>query len=178
MSLLRKAKNQAFQPQSELAADASQLEPLTGKQFELGAKVSLMDERLNGQVAIYRLDDENRAEDDLENPDFFVASGEARTRGLEFSLTGSPLDGLDLALGYAYVDTDLDSDPTPEHSATAFAKYTFQDGTLRGWYTGLGIRSISSFESVAGEVTKPGVDLEPTVGPHRLDIGNTGGDCL
>lgn len=144
--------SEIFQAQSELATGGSQLAPLTGKQVELGVKVSMLDGRLNGQAAVYRLDDENRAVEDPDNPGFFLARGDATTKGFEASLTGSPMPGLDLALGYAYVDTELQTDPTSAHNLTATARYTFQSGALRDGYLGASVRAASDFESTVGDV--------------------------
>lgn len=139
--------SEIFQAQSELSSGGSQLAPLTGKQVEAGIKMVMLDGRLTGQAAVYNLDDENRAIEDPNNPGFFIARGDANTQGFETSLTGSPTPGLDLALGYAYVDTELQTDPTSEHNFTAFARYTVQQGALADWYLGAGARAASDFES-------------------------------
>ncbi|MDF1790431.1 MAG: TonB-dependent siderophore receptor [Thalassobaculaceae bacterium] len=145
--------SEIFQPQSEQASDGSQLDPVIGRQVEVGAKGSFLNGRLNAQVAVFWLEDENRAEDDPNNTGFYVASGEAETKGFETYLSGSPYPGIDLTAGYAYVETDLTTDPTPEHSLAAFAKYTFLDGPLQDAYLGAGMQAVSGFSSDSSGTT-------------------------
>lgn len=134
-----------FQPQTELQSDGSVVEPRIGTQYEIGAKASLNNGRLNAQASAYIIDDDNRAAPDPANIGFFVPTGEARTRGYELAVVGSPLPGWEISTGYAYVDTELTNDPTPRHSAVAFAKYTFEGGTLDGFSLGGGVRAVSDF---------------------------------
>lgn len=144
--------SEIFQPQSEQAADGSQLDPVIGRQVEVGAKASFLDGALNAQTAVFWLEDENRAEDDTANVGSFTASGEAETKGFEVNVSGSPYPGVDLIAGYSYVTTDLDTDPTPEHSLVGFAKYTFLDGPLQDAYLGAGVQAVSGFKSQASGV--------------------------
>lgn len=144
--------SEIFQPQSEQAADGSQLDPVIGRQVEVGAKASFLDGALNAQTAVFWLEDENRAEDDTANVGSFTASGEAETKGFEVNVSGSPYPGVDLIAGYSYVTTDLDTDPTPKHSLVGFAKYTFLDGPLQDAYLGAGVQAVSGFKSQASGV--------------------------
>jgi len=150
--------SEIFQPQSEQAADGSQLDPVIGRQAEVGTKVSLFDGALSGHASVFWLQDENRAEDDPNNVGSSIAAGEEETKGLELYLAGSPYPGLQLTAGYAYVDTGLDDDPTPPHSAVAWAKYTFLEGPLENFYVGAGLQAVSGFESSGSgiDVKAPG----------------------
>lgn len=140
--------SEIFQPQSEQRADGSQLEPVVGRQVELGLKATLGG--LDAQASIYWLKDENRAESDPDNPGAFLASGEAETRGFEATISGRPTPNIDLTAGYAYVDTELETDPTSEHNLTAWAKYSFTQGRLHGLYAGAGLRAASEFDAMSG----------------------------
>ncbi|WP_078120142.1 TonB-dependent siderophore receptor [Thiosocius teredinicola] len=140
--------SEIFQPQSEQEADGSQLEPVIGQQVELGVKAEF--NGLNAQAAVYWLEDENRAEDDPNNPGAFLASGEADTTGFEASIGGEVMPGLDIVAGYAYVDTELESDPTSDHNVSLWAKYRFSGGDLNGLYIGGGVRYASSFDIESG----------------------------
>lgn len=139
-----------FQPQTELAADGTNLEPRQGRQVELGVKSEFFDGALNTQASVYVIDDENRALDDPDNVGFFVASGEAQTRGAELLVSGSPYPGFEIFGGYAYVDTELTNDPTPAHNFSLFGKYTFDDGRLDGVALGAGVRAFSGFDNLDG----------------------------
>jgi iron complex outermembrane recepter protein len=70
---------------------------------EGGLKFALMDGNLQGNVAIFRQDQENMLSGDAVNPGFSVAIGEARSRGLEFDLAGQ-VANYNLHFSYAYID--------------------------------------------------------------------------
>jgi outer-membrane receptor for ferric coprogen and ferric-rhodotorulic acid len=140
--------SEIFQPQSETKSDGSQLQPIIGKQIEVGLKASFLDDKLNGQIATYLLDDEHRATTDPTNTNFSIESGELSTYGFEAGISGKLTRNIDIATGYSYVDTDLTTDPTPEHNFTAFGKYTFHEGTVRGLSAGLGVIAASNFSTL------------------------------
>ncbi|WP_193171733.1 TonB-dependent siderophore receptor [Nisaea nitritireducens] len=144
--------SEIFQPQSEQKADGSQVEPVRGRQIEIGTKVSLFDGFLNGQASVYWLQDENRAISDPDNTGSFIASQEEDTHGFELSVSGSPYPGLELSAGYSYVDTDLETDPTPAHSGVVWGRYTFLDGALENLYIGAGVQAVGEFEAVSNGV--------------------------
>ena len=144
--------SEIFQPQTEQRADGSQLDPIVGRQLEVGAKASLFDGGVNAQVAAFWLRNENRAEVDTVNTGAFLDSGETETRGVEVLFAGSPYPGVDITAGYSFVETELKTDPTPEHSFTVWGKYTVTSGLLQGLYVGTGVRAVSSFESLDGDI--------------------------
>ncbi|ALO47542.1 TonB-dependent receptor for ferrichrome transport [Pseudohongiella spirulinae] len=72
---------------------------------EVGVKFELLNGGLQGNVALFRQNQENMLSGDAQNPGFSVAVGEARSRGLEFDLAGSH-EGYDLHFSYAYVDAE------------------------------------------------------------------------
>jgi iron complex outermembrane receptor protein len=47
------------------------------------------------------------------NTNAVLPVGEIRNRGLEIDLTGSPLPGWNVALNYAYLDSEIREDPNP-----------------------------------------------------------------
>lgn len=144
--------SEIFQPQNEQRADGSQLEPVRGRQIEVGTKVSLFDGFLNGQASVYWLQDENRAVSDPNNAGSFIASQEEDTHGFELSIAGSPYPGFELSAGYSYVDTDLETDPTPAHSGVVWGRYTILDGALENLYIGAGVQAVGEFEAVSNGV--------------------------
>lgn len=140
-----------FQPQAEQTATGAQLDPIVGRQVEFGVKGDVF-ENVNVQAAYFWLQDKNQAEADPINPGAFTASGEAITQGFEASAVGEVMDGLSVSLGYAYVATQLDTDPTPKNNVVLWGKYTLQEGPLEGVYLGLGMRAASGFYNQAGAV--------------------------
>ena len=124
-------------------------------QVEVGGKGSFFGGDLNAQAAVFWLQDKNRAVSDPNTTGAFLAAGEAETTGFESYVAGSPYPGVDLSAGYSFVDTELESDPSPAHSLTTSAKYTFQSGVLQDFYVGGGMRAVSASDIVSG-----GVEIE------------------
>jgi outer membrane receptor for ferric coprogen and ferric-rhodotorulic acid len=159
--------SEIFQAQTELDGGGAQLDPVIGRQVEFGSKAAFLDGMLSAQIAGYYLRDENRAEEDPDNIGSFIEGDSRDTYGFEATLAGRPYKGVDITLGYSYVDTDLDTDPTPPHSATAFGRYTFESGPLEGFFFGLGARGVTGFDSNSGDISidAPGyVILDGTLG--------------
>jgi outer membrane receptor for ferric coprogen and ferric-rhodotorulic acid len=142
-----------FQPQTELQIDGSNVKPRQGDQMEAGVKSELFDGALTAQASVFRIHDANRAIEDPDNFGFYVGSGEADTNGVEFSVAGSPFEGFEVIAGYAFHETELTTDPTPEQVLTIFGKYSFADGALEGLSLGAGMRAFNGFDSESGGVT-------------------------
>lgn len=143
-----------FQPQVEQRADGSQLDPVVGRQFEIGVKGSYNGGRLTAQVAAFLIEDENRAVADAANTGFFVDSGEATSKGIEAMLQGEIAENWMISGGYTYVDTDLADNPVSPHNLTLWGKYTVPEHQkMGGLELGLGLRAASSFKAVSGGTT-------------------------
>ncbi len=147
-----------FKPQSNTTSDGEFLDPRTGKQYEVGLKGEFMDDKLLAHVALFRIDDENRAMTDPSDSNFSIAAGKVRSQGLETEISGSPLEGWEISAGYAYTFTEyLEADSgtqgntfaayTPKHSANVWARYTFPEGDLSGLSLAGGGNWRSSFHS-------------------------------
>ncbi|MFJ3461923.1 TonB-dependent siderophore receptor [Achromobacter spanius] len=152
-----------FSPQTVTDANGQPLDARTGKQFEIGLKGEFLDKRLNGHVALFRMDDENRAMTDPDNPLFSMAAGKMRNQGFEAEISGSPAPGWDITAGYAYTTTktlkgteDQKSQQyvfiTPRHTFNLWTKYSFASGPMDGWSLGAGVRSVSSMYRLNGPV--------------------------
>lgn len=152
-----------FSPQTVTDANGQPLDARTGKQFEIGLKGEFLDKRLNGHVALFRMDDENRAMTDPDNPLFSMAAGKMRNQGFEAEISGSPAPGWDITAGYAYTTTktlkgteDQKSQQyvfiTPRHTVNLWTKYSFASGPMEGWSLGAGVRSVSSMYRLNGPV--------------------------
>lgn len=79
--------------------------PNESSSVEAGLKFDVLDGNLQGNVAVFRQDQENMLSGDAVNPGFSVAIGEARSTGLEFDLAGS-INDYDFMVSYAYVDAE------------------------------------------------------------------------
>jgi iron complex outermembrane recepter protein len=79
-------------------------DPETSRSAEIGAKLSLLDGRLSGTVALFNLTKDNVLAADPANPGFSVPIGRARSRGLEVDVNGKLPGDIDLLFSYAFVD--------------------------------------------------------------------------
>lgn len=98
-----------FKPQAfNFDASNRQLDPLTGKSMEVGAKGEYWDGKLNTSIALFQLKQENVAELDpsgatLPNGSVaYVAVPGVTTRGIELEVSGELLPGWQLHAGYTY----------------------------------------------------------------------------
>lgn len=128
-----------FVPQSERNISGSVLKPIIGSNYEMGIKGELFDGRVNTSLAVFRLDQENRATQDLASgfacDDWYcsTASGKVRSQGIEAEISGEVLTGLQLFAGYTYNTTKYLDDPesegkvfstwTPKHMLRVWSDY-------------------------------------------------------
>ena len=96
---------------ANIGADASGnvFEPETSKSIEAGVKLSALGGRVNGTLAVYQLEKSNVLATDTLNPGFSVAIGKARSRGVEFDLTGKLPGDVELLMSYAYTNAEARS---------------------------------------------------------------------
>lgn len=136
-----------FNPQSKKDAGGGMVKPVEGKNYEIGLKGEYFDGALNTSVAVFRVDQENRAVsvigadrlncDDPNN--CYEASGEIRSQGVEFEVQGSVLPNWEVGAGYTYARTHYLKDASnpqnenqqfdtdmPEHLFKVTTSYRFQ----------------------------------------------------
>ncbi|XEG75502.1 TonB-dependent siderophore receptor [Pseudomonas sp. abacavir_1] len=110
-----------FKPQDTLDATGNVLTPITGKNYEIGLKGEHFGGALNSQIALFQVDQENRATDDTSspnpcpaNPSSFDycqrASGKVRSQGVDMELSGELSQGWQAMVGYTYVDAKYKHD--------------------------------------------------------------------
>lgn len=143
-------------PQEAVNSAEEFLEPREGRQIEVGVKQTLFGGAALATLAVFDIEDSNRAvaDPDDDTGDYSVASGKVRSRGFEAEPTGRVTEKLDVILGYAYLDTKFDSDPEAEgqvfgpralrNSGRIWGKYSFADGRLAGLSLGGGLRAQSA----------------------------------
>jgi outer membrane receptor for ferric coprogen and ferric-rhodotorulic acid len=155
-----------FQPQTDLTEDKQTIKPIVGSNYELGLKGELLDGRVNTSFAIFRIDQENRAQYD-EN-DFATAGGEVRAEGFEAEISGEVLSDLQLFAGYTYTSTTYLKDNAEEGST--FNSYTprhmlrlWADYQLPGDWRAVSVGAGGSIQSEnwnsnfgAGDIVQPG----------------------
>ncbi len=137
--------NSSFIPEFRRQPDGTTLDPEEGNQKELGLRFSLVDNRVQGLVSVYEILQQNVAQPDptRTDDDWFIQIDGIRSRGFEFNLNARFTDSWSVMGGYAYNDsrdqrTGVRSMYAPYHMITAFNKYSFRRGVLRGLDVSLG----------------------------------------
>jgi iron complex outermembrane recepter protein len=143
--------SQSFTPNTGVTTvSGAGLQPKRGQGYEIGVKSDLIDGKLFATLAYFDISKQNVPLTDPDNPLFSIASGEQRSRGIEFDIAGEPAPGLKLVASYAYTDAKVavDVDPTllgkklfgvPEHAASFWATYELQQGQMKGLGFGAGL---------------------------------------
>ncbi|WP_189338425.1 TonB-dependent siderophore receptor [Sphingobium sp. SCG-1] len=157
--------SESFQPQDRTDINDSVLPPLTGKQYELGAKYVSPDRRLLLTAAVFDLRQSNQQVFDQRGADGFDrfrALGEVRHRGLELEATGQIIDQWQIKAGLALLDPKIkkDADPTligqtrlylPKKTASLYTSYDLTDGITLGG----GFRHVGSERTSYNGATRP-----------------------
>ncbi len=124
------------------------LQPERGRQYEIGVKADLFDERLSATLALYHL---TRTNVSTTGGDAAVQEqvGEQRSQGVELNLIGEILPGWNVIASYAYTDAVVTEDNrfqigdrlpnAPENAASLWTTYEIQAGILQGLGFGIGL---------------------------------------
>jgi len=110
-----------FQPQNERDQSGSTLSPKIGKNYEIGVKGEYLGGALNGSVALFRIDESNRAvwlDDQGDCPatipeGCYGAAGMLRTEGVDIELQGAITPNWQVGAGFTYSETRYRKDVTP-----------------------------------------------------------------
>lgn len=154
----------AGQPGTKLIRNvpSGPIEPVEGEGYDAGFKVDLMDGRLSLNLGVYQATNDNFATNIFElDPvtsltfQTTVTGRTMRSEGVEFEATYVPNKNLQIYTSYSYMDayvkkSILANFPlgtpisfAPKHSANLLTKYSFTDGTLKGFHIGTGVQAIS-----------------------------------
>jgi catecholate siderophore receptor len=99
-----------FLPSGErlgLAVNTAQLRPEHAKNYEVGAKLNVLQSRLTLAAALFRLDRNNAKSVDPGDPTRLVLTGRQRTDGVTFSTSGRINSRWELSAGYAALDARI-----------------------------------------------------------------------
>ena len=149
--------SQSFNPDNfSTTIDGEPIEPETGEGFEFGIKSEFLDQKLSATLAYFNITKQNVATPDPVNPTFFVATGEQKSQGVEFDLSGEIMPGWNIIASYAYIDAEVSEDNdvpvgnrlfnTPEHGASLWTTYELQSGSLQGLGFGGGFNFVGERE--------------------------------
>jgi iron complex outermembrane receptor protein len=135
---------QGFYPQGGVDAQGNGFEPDESDQWEAGLKYESPDGRSSASVALFTITRSNLLSPDPTNPNFSIATGEQRHRGVEVEFNLSLTPELGVLGSYAYLDARITRNDqlidgqsiegkrppnVPEHSAALWAVYSFAKGT-------------------------------------------------
>jgi catecholate siderophore receptor len=81
--------------------------PEENESYEAGAKWSFLNQRLQMEGAWFRTEKDNAHETSPTNSNEIVAAGNQRVKGVQFSAVGQLPHGMNLVVGYAYLDSAL-----------------------------------------------------------------------
>lgn len=132
-----------------LAFGGELLAPERAELWETGVKLSLLEDRLIGNAALYQIERQNVGTPDLANPGFQINGGEQRSRGVEFDLSGEISPGWRIIASYGYTDARVINANNntagrrpagiPKHSASLWSTYEIRTGDLAGLGFGGGV---------------------------------------
>ena len=176
---------QVFQPQSQLTREGKPLDPVTGTNYEAGVKGALADGALNVSLAVFQIQQKNRAQQDPDwpcvgNNCYYVSGGEVRSRGFEAEASGQVTPYWTVAAGYTFNTSKYLSDSvsngqpfasfTPKHIFRLWTNYALP-AMERRLSVGGGVQMQSGYSTVSGPVTlrQGGYTLVDLRMAYRLD---------
>ncbi|UFS67917.1 TonB-dependent siderophore receptor (plasmid) [Paracoccus denitrificans] len=141
-----------YKPQGNTFAgppdNPTQLDPITGRNYELGAKGAIMGGALNVSAALYRIERKGekvvdpRYED--EPRDYYLPLGEIVSQGIDLEVSGEVAPGWQVFAGYTYNHNENKSENdvyhalTPKHMFKLWTDYTLP-GDYSKWTVGGGV---------------------------------------
>ena len=153
----------SFKPNTGASREGSGFEPEKGKSYELGVKWEALERQLAVDAAIYHIVKENVLTRDPIDPNYSIAAGQVRSRGLDINIAGNITPEWRVIGGYAYVDAEVTKDnrlPTgtrlaniPRNSFSLLNTYEFQDGFAKGLGLGVGVKYVDDRNGQTEAVT-------------------------
>jgi len=139
----------SFSPQTSRLLGEAVPVPEEAVQYEAGAKYDLVPDRLSVGAAIFQITKENVATPSTVSG-FNILTGEVRSRGLEFDVSGEILPGWRVIGGAGYLIPEITKDAStasnkgnrpggiPDVTASLWTSYQFKTGELKGLGAGIG----------------------------------------
>lgn len=139
----------SFSPQGDIDRNHKALDPETGDQYEIGAKLDLIPDRLSLTLAAFEIIRENVSAPDPTADEYSIQTGEQRSRGIELDISGQPLDGWNLIGNISVINAKVTKDSVikennkrpgvPTFSGSLWSTYQVQTGKLKGLGLGGGM---------------------------------------
>lgn len=144
-----------FKPQDYINVSGSLIDPVLGKNYEIGLKSEYFDGQLNASASLFRMNQENRAtrlEDQTQCATFgavtcYEAAGKVRSQGIDLEIQGALTPSWQIGAGYTYTKTKYIKDSNksnegrpfdtdlPNHLLKLTTTYTLP-GELQRWRLG------------------------------------------
>lgn len=107
-----------FKPQTSKGMDRKVLDPVVGENYEVGIKGEYFGGALNASLAVFQIDQKNRAQELADNKGCgsgaasacYEAAGLVRSKGIDLEIQGALTDNWQLAAGYTYTQTKYVND--------------------------------------------------------------------
>ena len=117
-----------FKPQLEYKdAGGNDLPPVIGTNYEIGWKSAWNNKRLNTAVALFQIDQKNRAVyggDDGMGNGYYINTGRVVSRGLDAEISGNLTDNWKLFAGYTYNDSKYRNDDEDYQAGQRYSQHT------------------------------------------------------
>lgn len=143
-------------------------EPEHANQMEFGVKSNLIADQLVASISYYDIKLENLVTADADNFYNSVQGGKVQSKGFEFDLNASPIEGLNIIAGYSHNDSKvLEGDEAnvwletgrrpiyagPSDLVNFWTTYTIKVGSLQGFGFGIGGNYSSELNVLDSQVT-------------------------
>lgn len=167
---------------ANLKADGTPIGESTTEQYETGVKTELLDGRLRANLTLFSVMNSNLAyqiyDDAGQATGRYDQAGDLQRKGVEVELVGNVIRGLDVVLGYAFLDSRYKNSPAyvegsspmnaPRHTANGWVYYTFDKTFLRGLSLGIGAYYVG--ERPVNDYTKKTTHNNTTPGVKPFDM--------
>ena len=142
-------------------AAAAPFAPERGEAWEGGVKIAALDKRLTGTVSLFQITKRNILVNDPANPGFSIATGEARSRGVEADANYRVGERLTLTGVYAYTDAKVTRDTRPGLTGSALSNIPHHSGAAYAFWQSRGTRpgSVGIGAGVTYVGARPGDDV-------------------
>lgn len=174
-----------FKAQNAFNRNGGMLDPIRGKNYEIGLKSSYFDDRLTSQLSVFKIYQDNLAQADgsnivpgSNNVQAYYAANGTRTHGFEAELTGRLTPQWNISFGYAFAkgkdaDGNRINTSIPEHNLKLFSTYEF-DNRLAGLTLGGGLnwqssRYVNLTDPIAQKFTQKSYALVGLMGRYQFN---------
>lgn len=148
-----------FDPQDEVGTDLKLLDPVEGKNYEVGVKTKVAEGRALASVALFRTEQDNVAEQvgTAGAIRLYEAVDGITSTGVELELSGELLPGLQVQTGYTYVKIeDADGERAITHAPSHAFKLagTYSLASIEGMKVGGSLRWQDDIYNADNEFTR------------------------